>query len=492
MAQTAANETKDEAGSRFLEALQRVAGLTDMSEASVTAAIAKLTPEQRQQLQAEADEAKRELFEKEEKKEDREVYLKTMSQQAEQAGMPGTADVEFMSKKISAFMQTSSEQPPPMLLLEAVAASPYLLKDALAELRDADAPKVAATELDAIEAALSAIGASGWAKPKAPPKNGSKNGANGAGNNAGNNAATGVASAGAAARPPVVRRTLLLLCLHLYQEQIPGGLEQREPSTAQAAIGAVIKARRLLDATLSAALQRGWVKAVLAGTELQAMLSIGVWSHEEDECREVCRRKLVAFGLKPPRLTLRCSAPDVRPGRPVPVKVTVTRGHAHTADEMAAAAAAEQSATNGTNDGADKPQQQVKRENWWLIAESVKSKGSSKYPSDAPILHNHLVAYQPLSAPLNVTTMEAELDVESPGTPGDYTVIVHVRSCGMVGVDVKRKITFTVKPERPPSKASLANTASQLAEFNKELPGFGSQIGGLDDPNKFGSEIPQF
>eukprot|EP00965_Chrysotila_dentata_P059707 1980783-Pleurochrysis_carterae.AAC.5 len=51
MAQTAANETKDEAGSRFLEALQRVAGLTDMSEASVTAAIAKLTPEQRQQLQ---------------------------------------------------------------------------------------------------------------------------------------------------------------------------------------------------------------------------------------------------------------------------------------------------------------------------------------------------------------------------------------------------------------------------------------------------------
>jgi len=45
---------------------------------------------------------------------------------------------------------------------------------------------------------------------------------------------------------------------------------------------------------------------------------------------------------------------------------------------------------------------------------------------------------------LDAPTMACELEFEAPDTPGEYKVMVHVRSCGCVGVDVRRKVSFQV------------------------------------------------
>jgi len=56
--------------------------------------------------------------------------------------------------------------------------------------------------------------------------------------------------------------------------------------------------------------------------------------------------------------------------------------------------------------------------------------------------------------------MACELEFEAPATPGEYKVMVHVRSSGCVGVDVRRKVSFTVLKARPANATSSSSGAS--------------------------------
>ena len=53
---------------------------------------------------------------------------------------------------------------------------------------------------------------------------------------------------------------------------------------------------------------------------------------------------------------------------------------------------------------------------------------------------------------------------QAPTTPGEYKVFVHVRSTGCVGVDVRRKVVFTVKqPKRVLSSKAAIETSSETS-----------------------------
>ena len=164
-------------------------------------------------------------------------------------------------------MSTSSEEIPHAYILEALAASPYLIKAALAEAREPEAASAAQQDLDEIEAALSLLKVIGMREGEQ-----------------------------AASRPPFVRRNLLLLHAHLHRERLRA-LAIAE-TTSQACIETVEKARRLLDMLLAYCLQVGWVRATLSITELQGLVINGLWDPRDDECRSHMKLKLGAVGLK--------------------------------------------------------------------------------------------------------------------------------------------------------------------------------------------------
>ena len=74
--------------------------------------------------------------------------------------------------------------------------------------------------------------------------------------------------------------------------------------------------------------------------------------------------------------------------------------------------------------------------------------------------HNALVGRVPLMARLDQPTLSCELTFDAPQTPGEYKVMVHVRSAGCVGVDVRRKVVFNVQRSKRalPSSSSGAST----------------------------------
>jgi hypothetical protein len=63
-------------------------------------------------------------------------------------------------------------------------------------------------------------------------------------------------------------------------------------------------------------------------------------------------------------------------------------------------------------------------------------------------------------ARLDQPTLSCELTFDAPQTPGEYKVMVHVRSAGCVGVDVRRKVVFNVQRSKRalPSSSSGAST----------------------------------
>jgi hypothetical protein len=60
--------------------------------------------------------------------------------------------------------------------------------------------------------------------------------------------------------------------------------------------------------------------------------------------------------------------------------------------------------------------------------------------------------------------MTAEIEFEAPSAPGDYTVMVHVRSTGTVGADVRRKLSFTVQRLKRALPSSSSGGSTEATE----------------------------
>jgi hypothetical protein len=326
-----------------------------------------------------------------------------------------------------AFMSRSNEEMPHAELLEALATCPYLVKAAIAEARGGDEAKGAsAADLAEIETALSLLRVSGWREGEA------------------------------SGRAPFVRRNLLLLHAHLHRERLRA-LNLSE-GTLAAAFEVVQKGSSLLNMLLTYAMNAGWIKVCTGVTELVALLVNGLWDGDDDECRAHMRQKLAAVGLKPPKLMIRGYAVDAAPGEKVSLKVTISRLHAHTPAEMEAYVAAAapavvatspedaEGAAGGDGGGADEAEAMGK-EGWWLFVESIRGVPglNAAGMENKQLVHNALVGRQTLSPSLDATSVTSEVEFEAPSTPGEYKVVIHLRSSSMIGVDAKRKVSFTVR-----------------------------------------------
>jgi len=75
------------------------------------------------------------------------------------------------------------------------------------------------------------------------------------------------------------------------------------------------------------------------------------------------------------------------------------------------------------------------------------------------VVHNALVGRQAVGSPLDSPTMTCELEFEAPEVAGEYKIMVHVRSSGCVGVDVRRKVSFQVRPDRTPTATSSSGSS---------------------------------
>jgi len=79
--------------------------------------------------------------------------------------------------------------------------------------------------------------------------------------------------------------------------------------------------------------------------------------------------------------------------------------------------------------------------------------------------HNQLVARVALAPSLDAVGCSAEVDFAAPSTAGEYKVIVHVRSCSMLGVDARRKVSFVVRgTKRPAPPSSSSGTSTEPCE----------------------------
>mmetsp|Transcript_9325 Transcript_9325/g.29637 ORF Transcript_9325/g.29637 Transcript_9325/m.29637 type:complete len:86 (+) Transcript_9325:1380-1637(+) len=70
--------------------------------------------------------------------------------------------------------------------------------------------------------------------------------------------------------------------------------------------------------------------------------------------------------------------------------------------------------------------------------------------------------------------MTCEFSFDAPETPGEYKVMVHCRSTGCVGVDVRKKVTFKVLPaifvKRPAPAATAKEEEAREREPREEQP----------------------
>ena len=348
-------------------------------------------------------------------------------------------------------MLGSSDDLPLLLLEEGIASTPYMVKAALSEARSETAATVAA-DLTEIETALALLKVHGWA------------------------------AAETAGRPPIVRRNLLLLHSHLHRERLKALVLSE--ATKMATTEVVEKGSRLLDVLLAYCIQLQWVKATLAITALQALLTNGLWDHADDECRAIMRTRLSAVGLKLPKLSLRCTAADVFAGETVTVKVSAQRLHVYTAAELERYNATASGAASGVpaEEGAPPPGDSAKgdavvrvtdtHEGWWLLVESVRSALiKDAQLIDREVHHNVLVGRQTLVPSLDDATMESSIEFTAPSAPGEYRVLVHLRSSSMVGVDVKRKVSFTVKSGKRSQPSTSSGTSTDDTKSIEEIDG---------------------
>jgi len=178
------------------------------------------------------------------------------------------------------------------------------------------------------------------------------------------------------------------------------------------------------------------------------------------------------------------SATDARPGRKVTVKAEVYRTHVYSEEEAAALEvggesaaahavdkAAEERAAQGQvrAEAGAAPSESGPQEGWWVVGEAIRENGD--VPVEAAARHNALVGFAPLTAPLTLPTMTCEFSFDAPETPGEYKVMVHCRSTGCVGVDVRKKVTFKVLPAifvKRPAPAATAKAAEEAEEEARE------------------------
>jgi len=411
----------DMAESKFMQALQKEMGDVDITEDSVREYIAKMTPEQKQRLTAEGQDLKEELLTNSDHEQQLQVFRKEVNSKAEAAGLPVEKDGEHLGKKLLAHMRTSNEAPSHLVVLEAIASSPFLVKLAIAEARDGS-PKADPDDLAVIEAELRKLKVEGWRS-----------------------------EAEEVGRAPFVRRNLLLLNFVLYIEKI---CVELTPATTNVLSELSAKVARIADMLFQYCLQNRWVKAALSVSEVQALLLNGLWDHKDDECRELMQLKMTRQGLKVPKLNLAVSVADVEPGQQTTIKVEVARCHVYSAEELEKSreqirASCQQGAPQQEGNTVP-PEPPEPKEGWWVIAEGIRaSKRKDKDNEQGEeITHNSLVGRQALTCALDDPVMACEVSFQAPTTPGEYKVMIHVRSSGCVGVDVRRKLTFEVKQPR--------------------------------------------
>jgi len=425
----------------FMAALQKALGGSELTEEAVRKAILEMTPEQRAALAKEGSSLKREILTKPEYDEEQKMFRSEINERAEKAGLPVEKDGEHLGKKILTFMQTSSEAIPKLTMLSTIASTPYLVRLALAEAQD-NSPKASKEDLNAIEAALTKLKVEGFTNEEEVKT-----------------------------RVPFVRRNLLLLYCQLYQQGAKLEGVKLQEGTVRALGECVMKARRLLDMLFQYSLSQRWVKATLAITELQALLVNGLWDNKDDDCRDLMEARMRSNGLKFPKLKLNAMAADVLPGEQVCIKFEVVRLHAYSEEE--AARLTEQDVPKEGEAALEEP-----IEGWWVIGEAIRNKGASlKVGGEealSDVVHNSLVGRQPVSAALRSPTMSGEITFAAPDSPGEYKVMVHVRSAGCVGVDTRRKVAFNVM--RP--KRQLASSASSgaTAELKDDVPALEDEV----------------
>jgi len=408
---------------KFMAALQRMVGPdVELTDAKVREVIGTLTPEQRAELVSEGQDLREELVTGDH--EDAvQLFRKEVNDRAEKSDLPVEKDGEHLAKKVQSFMRESNEALPHIYIFEAVVSAPYLVKLALAEARE-DAAKAEPADLTAIEAECVRLKLPGWRDAEAE------------------------------GRPPFVRRNLLLLAYALNMTRMESVKLQQSSEAALGELAA--KVRRMLDMLLKFCLQNRWVKAALTVTECQAMVLNGLWDPKEDECRELMRTRMSQSGLKLPKLSVAAVCPDTRTGQKVHLKVEVQRAHCYSPEEMA-------EHKKPLNDGEET------REGWWVICESIRAgsllKNASQQKVDhKDIVHNTLVGRAAMGAGLDAPTMTCELEFEAPETPGEYKIMVHVKSSGCVGVDVRRKVSFQVLPSRTPTANSSGSSGASSGD----------------------------
>jgi len=451
-----------------MAALQKMMGDTELTEDNIRIAMQNLTPEQKAELLSEGQELKQEIMSKKEHAEERNLFFSEFNKRSEEAGMPIDKDGTHLAKKITTFMATSSDQIPQLLLLEALAGCPFLVKVAIAEARNESSEAGAsASDLAEIEAALSVLRVEGWRDGEA------------------------------SGRPPFVRRNLLLLHAHMYNERL--NALKLSDATKRASREVVLKCKRLLDMVFSYTLQCAWIKALLAITELQGCLTNGLWGHTDDECLMSMKQKLTSVGLKMPKINIQCKAADVAPGEKVSLTVTLTRSHCHSAAEMEAYSALQKSedlkqqqvekelaAAGGATDVSDATSAEEAgdaREGWWLVVESIRGhNGVAAMLEGSEVTHNQLAGSPTtLSPTLDEASVSSTVEFSAPATPGEYKVIVHVRSTGMIGVDAKRKVAFMVRQSKVSSKVSTATGGAVTDQTSSPEGGGEVLFGGAYD-----------
>jgi hypothetical protein len=108
------------------------------------------------------------------------------------------------------------------------------------------------------------------------------------------------------------------------------------------------------------------------------------------------------------------------------------------------------------------------KEGWWLVVESLRghlnlNKAGMK---DTEPVHNSMVGRQALSPSLDDPQWCADIEFDAPTTPGEYKIVVHVRSSTMIGVDAKRKVSFSVCSSK--AKRSLPSSSSHSSTEGTE------------------------
>jgi len=136
------------------------------------------------------------------------------------------------------------------------------------------------------------------------------------------------------------------------------------------------------------------------------------------------------------------------------------------------------------------------KEGWWLVVESLRGPLSGNRQGE--VAHNLMVGRQALSPSLQDPQWCADIHFDAPTSPGEYKVVVHVRSSSMIGVDAKRKVSFSVcssKVKRSlPSSSSGSSTegtepcetmeAMDAAITEIEEAQCGAQCGGVHEAAK--------